>query len=136
MRRVIFVVLASAMCLWSPPAARGAVNVNVNVGPPPIVFPTPPRLVVVPDTRVYYAPEAGINLFVYDGRYYSFHDGAWFRATSHRGPWVAVPIARVPRPVRGVPAQYYRIPPGHAKKMEHARGPHGCPPGHAKHGRC
>jgi hypothetical protein len=31
-----------------------------------------------------------------------------------------------------VPVAYYKIPPGHAKKM----GGHGCPPGLAKQGRC
>jgi len=152
MRRTALVVLASAVCLGSSAAAQAELNVNINVGPPPVVLPAPgpivvatpppvvlpapPRLVVVPDTRVYYAPEVGINLFVYDGRYYTFHDGGWFWASTHRGPWVALPVTYVPQPVLAVPVDYYRVPPGHARKMEHGHGQHGCSPGQAKQGRC
>lgn len=124
----------AAGLLW-PLDARAGVNVNVNIGPPPIVLAAPPALVVVPGSTVYYAPDVSINLFSYRGRFYSFHDGAWFYATSHRGPWAAIAIERVPRPVVAVPVTYYRVPPGHAKKM-HGAGPPHCPPGHAKQGRC
>ena len=139
MRRIAFVLLTSAVCLASPVAAGAQLSVSINVGPPPVVFATPPYVVAVPDTRVYYAPEVGINLFVYEGRYYSFHDGGWFLASTHHGPWVALPVARVPRPVLAVPVQYYRIPPEHVRTIEdedHGRGHRGCPPGLAKQGRC
>src|SRR5262249_58204952 len=125
-------------CLGSPAAAPAQMSVNINVGPPPVVFATPPHVVVVPDTRVYYAPEVGINLFVYQGRYYSFHDGGWFLASTHQGPWVALPLARVPRPVLAVPVQYYRIPPEHGRTIEdqdHGRGQRAGPPGPAKQAR-
>jgi hypothetical protein len=111
------------------------VNVNINVGPPPpppVVLAEPPRLVVVPGTPVYYAPEARFNVFRFGDRYYSFHDGAWFYANTHRGPWVFVKTVEVPQPVLAVPVKYYKVPPGHAKKVD---GIH-CPPGHAKQGRC
>ena len=30
-----------------------------------------------------------------------------------------------------------QVPPGHARRLEgHGKGPHGCPPGLAKQGRC
>ena len=121
--------------------AGAQVSVNINVGPPPIVFQAPPPVVIVPNTPVYYVPDISYNVFVFEGRYYSFHEGAWFLASSHRGPWVVVPVERVPRAVVGVPVRYYRVPPGHAKRIEvegpgHGKGPHGCPPGLAKQGRC
>jgi hypothetical protein len=78
---------------------------------------------------VFYAPGASINFFAYGGRYYTFHEGAWFVATTYGSPWVTIAPAKVPRPVLAVPVAYYRVPPGHAKK-------HGCPPGLAKQGRC
>jgi hypothetical protein len=68
---------------------------------------------------------------VFGGRYYSLHDGAWFMAPNHSGPWARVPAERVPHPVLGVPHAYYKVPPGHAKKMGapgaagHAKGPRG-----------
>ncbi len=135
MRSKVFLALVTAACLWPSLAARGEVNINVNVGSPPMVFASPPRLVVVPESPVSYAPDVGINLFAYEGRYYSFHDGAWFFATTHRGPWIALAPERVPPPVLAVPVRYYRVPPGIAKKMDR-EGPRGCPPGLAKQGRC
>jgi len=129
-------------------ALAGQVNVGVNIGvpapppPPPIVLAAPPRVVVVPNSPVSYAPSVDFNLFVYGGRYYTFHDGAWFYASRHSGPWTFIATERVPRPVTGVPVTYYKIPPGHAKKMSNQPGAppqpfgKGCPPGLAKQGRC
>ena len=125
-------------------AVAGEVNVGINIGvpaPPRIVLPAPPAVVVVPNTRVSYVPSVDFNLFVYSGRYYTFHDGAWFHARSHSGPWVFVATEHVPRPVVAVPVTYYKIPPGHAKKMARPSGAPGgsegfCPPGQAKKGRC
>jgi hypothetical protein len=111
--------------------------VVVTAPPPPIIIATPPQLVVVPGSPVYYAPSASINFFAYGGQYYSFHEGAWFIATTHGGPWSAIKRERVPQPVLAVPVTYYRIPPGHAKKMGRDEVPgRGCPPGLAKQGRC
>ena len=108
---------------------------DINVGPPPpppIVVASPPRVVVVPGSPVYYAPDASVNLFVYGGRYYTFHEGAWFVGPKHSGPWTFIAVERVPAPVVAVPVKYYRLAPGHDK------GPQGshCPPGQAKKGRC
>jgi hypothetical protein len=130
----------------------GDVNVGISIGVPPpprIVLPAPPRVVVVPNSPVSYAPSVDFNLFVYGGRYYTFHDGSWFYAQSHSGPWVFLPPERVPRPVVGVPTTYYKIPPGHARHMARPSGAPGghpggppasgggfCPPGQAKKGRC
>jgi hypothetical protein len=102
-------------------AVAGDVNVGISIGvpppPPPIVFAAPPQLVVIPGSPVYYAPGASVNFFFHSGRYYTFHDGAWFFATKHHGPWAFIKPAHVPAPVLGVPVAYYKIPPGHAKKM-------------------
>ena len=127
------------------PATAGDVNVGVNIGvpaPPPIVLAAPPPVVVVPDSRVYYAPNVSFNLFLYGGRYYSFHEGAWFVASKHSGPFVYIKLDKVPHQVRAVPVTYYKVPPGQAKKAAKASGGQaspasgGCPPGHAKQGRC
>jgi hypothetical protein len=126
--------LLLAASIAVPMAAEAQVRVDINVGPPPIIFPAPPRVVVVPRTPVYYVPDTSYNVFFYDHHYYSFHDGAWFLARSHGGPWAFVPVAQVPPPVLGVPVRYYKVPPGHAKRDGH--GKHGCPPGLAKQGRC
>lgn len=85
--------------------------------PPPIALVTPPPLVVVPGTPVYYAPSFSLNFFGYGGRYYSHHNGAWFVAANAGGPWTFLAANRVPRPVLAVPVSYYKVPPGHMKKV-------------------
>jgi hypothetical protein len=114
-------------------AAEAGVNVNVNIGPPappPIIVSSPPRVVVVPGSPVYYAPDASVNLFVYGGRYYTFHEGAWFVGPRHVGPWTFIAVDRVPAPVVAVPVKYYRVAPAAPPSVGH------CPPGQAKKGRC
>jgi hypothetical protein len=110
------------------------IGVNIAVPPPPLVL-APPPLVIVPGTQVHHVPSASFNLFVYRGRYYSFHNDAWFVATGPRAPWTTVAVESVPPAVRGVPVKHYKIPPGQAKKLEAHEGGW-CPPGQAKKGRC
>jgi hypothetical protein len=143
MLRLLALVLALTALVVTT-AASQAVADGVKIGvdiripsPPPIVVASPPRLVVVPGTPVFHAPGASINVFAYGGHYYSFHEGAWFVAAAPGRPWVAIAPAKVPRPVLAVPVTYYKVPPGHAKKLgrDGGRG-RGCPPGLAKQGRC
>ena len=127
-------LLVSAVSLLLPLAAQGEVNVNVNIGPPPVVLAAPPSLVVIPGSAVSYAPSVSMNFFAYGGRYFSLHNGAWFVASTHQGPWAVIAINHVPQPVLTVPVTYYKqVPPGHAKKAGHGKG---CPPGLAMQGRC
>jgi len=142
-RSLLVVMLATITSLPMTEAVAGDVNVGVHIGipvppPPRIVLPAPPPVVVVPNTTVSYAPGVDFNLFVYGGRYYTVHDGAWFYATRHSGPWVFISTERVPRPVVGVPMKYYKVPPGQAMKAAAPPAASGgfCPPGQAKKGRC
>ena len=145
MRKPVVVLLFVAGAFLASPPAEAQVSVNVSIGPPPVIFSAPPRVVIVPQPRVYDAPDTSYNVFRYEGRYDSFHDGSWFFATSHAGPWAFVPVEHVPRAVVMVPPRYYKVPPGHAKRIAreehhhghgHGHGPDHCPPGHAKKGRC
>jgi hypothetical protein len=148
MRRALVLTAILAATAVGPAAADG-VRIGIDIGvpsppavvvvppPPPVVVAGPPALVIVPGSPVLYAPSVSINLFSYRGRFYSFHEGAWFVATRHGGPWAVIAPARVPQPVLAVPVRYYKVPPGHAKKLgRHGAPRHGCPPGLAKQGRC
>lgn len=120
-----FAVLALAAGLFAAKPANANVGPGIHAAthtPPPVVATLPGPLVAIPGSAVQYVPAARFNLFAYAGRFYSHHDGAWFFATSHRGPWTLVAAERVPGPVLAVPVTYYKIPPGHAKRL-HARGP-------------
>jgi hypothetical protein len=115
--RMRFVILTSALIVSasllgaSPARARGAdADGNSNAPPPPVVLVTP-HFVAVPGSVVMYAPSVAFNLFMFHGRFYSFHRGAWFAANSHKGPWMEVAMERVPFAVRAVPVAYYKIRP-------------------------
>lgn len=97
-----------------------SLSLGINIG-------APPQLVVVPGTPVYQAPGVPHNYFFYGGRYYLFHEGAWFLASHYNGPWTVIAVERVPRQILLVPVEHYKIPPGHWKK--------GGPPPWAGHGR-
>jgi len=121
--------VAVAVAIGISAAVAAANDVNVGVaGPPPFVVSSPPPIVIIPGSSVYRLPSASFNLFMFSGRYYSFHNDAWFLAASYSGPWKLIAVEQVPKPVLGVPATYYKIPPGQAKKM----GLAAAPPGHAK----
>jgi len=136
MYKNLVVALTMAAGLGLPVTATAQVSINVNVRPP-VVLVSPPKLVIVPNSPVKYAPEVNANLFFHDGRYYSLHEDRWLVASSHSGPWAEIEVGRVPPPVIAVPVKYYKIPPGHAKKMSREdEGGKGCPPGQAKKGRC
>lgn len=142
MRHVLAIAAGLSLMAAGPAAADGVrigISVPVPAPPtvvitaprPPVVVVAPPQLAVVPGSPVFYAPSAQMNFFAYGGRYFTFHEGAWFVATTYGSPWVTIAPAKVPQPVLAVPVAYYKIPPGHAKK-----GGHHCPPGLAKQGRC
>jgi hypothetical protein len=113
--------------------ARGDVHIGINIGPPPIVVAEPPRLVVVPRSPVYWAPSLPYNFFYYGGRYWTYHEDGWFSAGSVHGPWVVIDLPRVPRPVLAVPIAYYRVPPGHWKRMRRGGPPPWAGRGHGPH---
>ncbi len=84
-------------------------QLGINLGPtPPPLAVVPAPAVAVPGPPVYYAPGLPYNYFVYRNVYYLFRDARWFRARHYGGPWVAIAIAQVPRPILAVPVDFYR----------------------------
>ena len=101
-----------------PKQSFATVNVNIGIGMPPLpeaVITTPPALVIIPDTRVYFAPDLGMEIFFYSGKWYRRHGGYWYRATYYNGPWAYLPASRVPAVFVHLPRDYYRVPPGHER---------------------
>jgi hypothetical protein len=129
MRAIVAVAVVATALIATPVAAEVHVGINIGIpAPPAFVVPAPPRLVVVPTTpAVRYAPDLSMNYFFYGDRYYTFHEGAWFMSPSYGGPWEYVERVRVPRQVLIVPSRYYRVPPGHARRVyrHEERGEHG-----------
>ena len=65
-------------------AAADGVRIGVNIGvPAPVVVAPPPVVVVAPPPVLL----PGAPVYFYGGNYYTFHNGAWFVAGRHAGPW-------------------------------------------------
>ena len=72
MKKGINVILGMAVLLGVLTALGGAreataqVQINVNLGPPPIVAAEPPTMVLVPHSQVYFVPEPDVDIFFYN----------------------------------------------------------------------
>ena len=111
MRKVAKLIVVALFVVMLGPIA-GDAQVFVNVG---VNLPVFPRLVVVPDYPVYYAPDVRGNYFFYDGLFWVFNveDGYWYSSSWYNGPWVYVEPIYVPQPILVVPYRYYRVRPAY-----------------------
>lgn len=126
-----FSLLLGMLLLSSVGAAEARVNVgvNINIGPPPIVAPAPPEVVMVPSSQVYFVPGIEFDVFFYNGYWWSPRGDHWYRSRAYDGPWRTIERRYVPRPVIGVPHDYRnvyvrerRIPYGQWKKDREHHG--------------
>jgi hypothetical protein len=86
--------------------ARAEVNVNIHIGPPPIVVAEPPVVVMIPQSRVSFVPDPHVDVFFYEGYWWSPRGAAWYRARAYNGPWAVVERWRVPGAIIYVPRDY------------------------------
>ena len=126
---IVQLVLLTGVLVLMPGALKADVLVNVNIGPPPpIVLVAPPPLVLVPGMpMVHYAPSIQVDLFVFETRWYYPYGGHWYVGPTYKGPWTVVPVGKLPPSIVAVPVRYYKVPPGHSKRLDD-----GDPPGHKK----
>jgi hypothetical protein len=98
-----------------PPAPRPPAPAPVPEAPespPPIVAERPPYLVLVPGSEVYYAPEQPVDLFFYNGLWFTRHRGRWFFSPDYSGPWTYLSPRGVPPALQDLPAEDRGAPPG------------------------
>ena len=128
-RTLLALVAVSAIAAGTASAARVYYGFNVGVAnappPPHFGFQDEPTVVIVPRSRVYVVEQSDdCDLFRMGTRWYANCDGYWYRASSFRGPFVAVDVRRVPKAVLTVPAKHWKHhphggPPGQTKKYKH-----------------
>ncbi len=107
---VTLIMGALLTCGAANEAAAGVnLGINVNLGPPPIVAPAPPEVVMVPGSQVYFVPGLQFDVFFYNGYWWSPRGDRWYRATAYNGPWNVIGRRYVPGPVFGVPHDYRRV---------------------------
>jgi len=90
----------------SPPPAPEAPE-----PPPPVVAERPPYLVLIPDSEIYYAPEHPMDLFFYNGLWFTRHRGRWFFSADFTGPWIYLSPRGVPPALQHLPAGHRGAPP-------------------------
>lgn len=106
-----FILLSLLLCAVVPTSAQAGLSIrgpNVRIG---INVPLYPRLVLVPNYPVYYAPELNSNYFFYDGIYWVYQDDSWYASSWYDGPWDLVEPEYVPLFILRIPVRYYRRPP-------------------------
>ena len=138
MNRSLYAFAAAAMLAATVTATAHAgtsVDLRVSVGDryegATIAFRSEPRVVIVPDTKVYYVRDHDCDLYRYGRYWYFVENGYWYRAASWRGPFYHVRHTSVPRSVTGVPVKYrkhwkhgHNGPPSHAVAKGHYKNRH------------
>ena len=104
MRKLLFGTILLAFVVAQPIPTIAGVDVHVGIPlPPPIVFPSPPELIVIPETYVYVAPDVREDIFFYNGWWWRPWGGRWYRSRYYNSGWVYF---------GGVPSFYGRVPSG------------------------
>lgn len=120
-RKLLLSFFVVPLLLTVAGVSMAGVNVNLNIGPPPVyTFAAPPELVVIPNTYVYFAPGVDMDIVFYHGYWYRPYNGYWYRGAGYNGPWHHIGRERVPRYIINLPPDYRhsyggnpRIPYGH-----------------------
>jgi hypothetical protein len=102
MKKVLLRTILLALVIVFPIPTMAEVNVGISISlPPPIVFATPPVVVVIPETYVYAVPDVGVDIFFYNGWWWRPWEGRWYRSRNYNSGWVYY---------QRVPSFYARIP--------------------------
>ncbi|MDA8431929.1 MAG: hypothetical protein M0Z60_03080 [Nitrospiraceae bacterium] len=98
------------MVLWAsvivfPAPSIAEININIGIAlPPPVVFATPPDVIVLPDTNdVYAVPGVDIDLFFWSGWWWRLWEGRWYRSHYYDRGWAYYNRA---------PSFYFDVDPG------------------------
>lgn len=99
------------------------IEASVRSAPPPrFVFYERPATITRFSGGVYVVDPGSYDcdMFQYDGRWYIYSAGFWYRSSRYDGPYVAIEYRSVPSRIIRVPEKYWR------------NHPHGGPPGQRK----
>jgi len=89
MEKIPWGILIMAFIAAFPLTTMAQVNVRVDIDmPAPIVFAAPPELVVIPGTYVYVVPDFAEDLYFYNGWWWRFWNGRWYRSRYYDAGWI------------------------------------------------
>lgn len=119
MRSLILGAIAGTALLGTmaiaPSQAAVSADINIHLGrrAPAVYFAREPRVVVIPETEVYYVDdydELGYDMYRCDDWWYINDGGDWYRSHYYRGPWVSISFSTLPRRILNVPIAYRHEP--------------------------
>ena len=90
MKKLFLGTLLVTSILLFPLPMTAAVSVNIGFSiplPPAIQFHEPPRMVVLPDTYIYVAPDVAVDIYFNDGWWWRPYQGRWYRSHDYNSGW-------------------------------------------------
>jgi hypothetical protein len=116
MKQIVLLMVCLFIVVGMALVGRAEVNISIGVPPPPpLEFPAPPGVVVVPSesSDVYLVPNTA-GLYFHGGYWYRFHGDYWFRSNIYNGPWTYIETPLIPPAVVVIPPDYILgVPPGY-----------------------
>lgn len=110
MKKLFFGTVLLALVMAVPNQTMARVDVNINIGLPPlIVFAEPPELIVLPETYIYVVPDVEADIFFFNGWWWRPWEGRWYRSRYYDRGWAY--YQRVPSFYHEIPSDwrnYYR----------------------------
>ena len=104
MKKLLFKIVFLAFVVLIPASVMAQVQVRINIPlPPPIIFPVPPHVVVIPETDVYAVPDVDDDIFFYSGWWWRPWQGRWYRSRYYDRGWGYY---------KGVPSFHRQVPSG------------------------
>ena len=88
MKKLLLGTMLFALAIVVPVSTMAAVDINVSIPLPPIVFQAPPDVIAMPDTNdVYVAPDVNVDLFFWNGWWWRLWEGRWYRSHYYNQGW-------------------------------------------------
>ncbi len=104
MKKLLLKIIFLSVVVLIPAAVMAQVQVRINVPlPPPIIFPAPPHVVVIPETDVYAVPDVDADIYFYGGWWWRPWEGRWYRSHYYDRGWGYY---------KGTPSFHRQVPPG------------------------
>jgi len=96
MRKLMAVAVAAVLLQGASVAQAVGLNFNINVGGPPIVVSQPPEFLYPPELGFGVAVGVPYDMFYFNGAYFIFRGGGWYRSDVYGGTWIKVRPRELP----------------------------------------
>jgi len=97
-----FILIFTFLVIGSARVAQAEVSFSINIG-------SSPRMIMIPDTDVYFVEGVDYDVFFYGGYWWYPRGGYWYRAREYNGPWGRVRRNYVPAHLFRVPRNYREV---------------------------